>query len=129
MNNFFVNLLVFACAFQIGWTGKSCGKRCPKILSPVCGSNGKSYTNNCILEIAQCENGSITKKHNGLCGSQVNQATEPVTSECNKNCSDNVRPICGSDGRSYQNKCEFKNAKCRNPSLTKKSDGNCMVPY
>jgi len=33
---------------------KRCVRGCPKILSPVCGSNGKTYNNKCLFEIAAC---------------------------------------------------------------------------
>ena len=46
-----------------------CQLACPKHLAPVCGSDGKSYDNLCILKAHACESDKmITVKRTGNCG-------------------------------------------------------------
>ncbi|OQV13258.1 hypothetical protein BV898_12465 [Hypsibius exemplaris] len=44
---------------------------CPKILMPVCGTDGRSYTNSCLLECAQTENSNLRVEHQGRCGRRL----------------------------------------------------------
>ena len=50
------NLLSIGCHFL-----------CPQSFKPVCGSNGKTYSNNCALKRAHCKNKKIRKARNGSC--------------------------------------------------------------
>ena len=45
----------------------ACRQACPLIYDPHCGDDGKTYSNLCVLEIAQCENHSIALLHKGKC--------------------------------------------------------------
>ena len=45
--------------------------------SPVCGSNGKTYNNPCLLELDQCESGeNIEAAHQGPCSRRQCSRTE-----------------------------------------------------
>jgi len=91
---------------------------CPAIYKPVCGSDAKTYGNSCEFERAQCENSFLTST-DGECPSPSPKPSCPTI------CYLAVLPVCGSDGVTYTNKCFFKQAKCRNPSLKLVRQGAC----
>lgn len=59
----------------LGGGGDSCLKQCTRIFLPVCGSDGATYNNLCLLEIADCES-----KAKG--GPGVTLVSESACGEC-----------------------------------------------
>ncbi|CAH1794117.1 unnamed protein product [Owenia fusiformis] len=106
-----------------------CPTICTREFNPLCASDGKTYNNPCLLRIAVCEatkNGitDLKKVKDGACDA------EPKPNECNKACTFDYRPVCGSDGKTYGNQCAFDIAQCNaanlGQTLTKLGDGECV---
>ncbi|CAB3230612.1 unnamed protein product [Arctia plantaginis] len=87
---------------------------CPYLYSPVCGSDGKTYSNECEVRCQKLSNPSLQVDRVGPC------KTEPVLV-----CPAILLPVCGSDGRTYSNSCELNSHTVQDPSLSVAHDGPC----
>ena len=114
---FDTDVFIFYCSFKVV---------CPAVWAPVCGSNGKTYTNKCRLEVASCrsmqqDGPAIELKSEGVCG-EPRAATEGR--ECMKPCPKIFSPVCASNGRTFGSKCYFEIAQC---NAAKNADDLVMV--
>ncbi|XP_068215109.1 serine protease inhibitor dipetalogastin-like [Palaemon carinicauda] len=99
---------------------KDCNIVCPLEINYVCGSNRRTYVNDCELIVAQCKDPAIQKVGNGQCDGFRNV-------ECTiQNCERIANPVCGSDGRTYENMCLLRNRACVDSSLLRLHDGECV---
>ena len=81
--------LVFALKVEL------CDDFCPQELDPVCGNDGKTYSNRCAVEAKACKtNSTLAVEHDGPCRNQVRvtrfiykliRSSRICIKSCNKN--------------------------------------------
>lgn len=107
-----------------GYSTQLCNPYCDKTYVPVCGSNGVTYANECLLEFAMCQNERITKLSDGKCAAGLT-AGSSAKGCVPGSCSSVEAPVCGSDTNTYLNMCLFANAQCLQPRLMVLHEGAC----
>ncbi|XP_054024393.1 ovomucoid [Dryobates pubescens] len=106
---------------------------CSEIVGPICGSDGITYSNECLLCTYNIEYGTnVSKDHDGECkeGAPVDCSKYPnTTNEEGKEvlvCSKDSSFVCGTDGITYDNECQLCVRSIESGrSIRKKSDGEC----
>ncbi|CAG0913064.1 unnamed protein product [Notodromas monacha] len=99
--------------------GSECNHKCFEENDPVCGNDGRTYLNKCLLLVEFCRRG-VKFAHYGACRNE----TEPSNDECPESCPPMEKPrrfgffrrldeaICGSNGNVYLSECEMKRKTC-----------------
>lgn len=102
--------------------------------TPVCGSDGQTYSNNCELNCAKKFNRNLEVFTEGECVEVQNLAVKEVNAiqlledifTTPKDCACTLfyNGVCGNNGNTYYNECVLDCHKKTNPDLK----GKCAVP-
>ncbi|XP_064527980.1 double-headed protease inhibitor, submandibular gland-like [Pseudopipra pipra] len=108
-----------------GISGKTMTIACPRNYSPVCGTNDRTYPNECSLCKDFIRNRALDKKHDGRCVQVDCTGHLKPGSGLTIPCTQDYSPICGTNGVTYRNKCLFCRAVASGLEVNLQSYGQC----
>ncbi|XP_015747432.1 PREDICTED: agrin-like, partial [Acropora digitifera] len=119
-----------------------CPIDCESKPSPVCGSDGITYDNECHLRANSCERkANVSVRHTGECDPCYSKRCPPFAQcvtqfgtfarcVCPTKCSLVYDPICGTDRKSYFNLCALQLKACQsNVTISVAYKGTCGIYY
>ena len=65
------------CLKNFKFVFSGCGRVCPSDYDPVCGTDNKTYSNQCFMEMENCRArslGGVRRKYYGKCGEPKQKA-------------------------------------------------------
>ncbi|XP_069136119.1 thrombin inhibitor rhodniin-like [Argopecten irradians] len=104
----------------------------------LCGSDNYTYYNKCDFSKSHCMDTHLHVAHEGSCNGESHLGSNLTQGEllllqfmCDDitghRCDENFDAVCGSNGVSYFNECEYEQTRCMHPDLTLAHRGPCAA--
>ncbi|XP_054245347.1 double-headed protease inhibitor, submandibular gland-like, partial [Indicator indicator] len=121
------------CVHQVDCTGHTrstlgVAVPCTMEYTPICGTNGVTYSNKCRFCNAVANGLNLDVRHQGTCSEASNNPGIDCSEFQISNlvCPTSYDPLCASDGKTYGNKCQFCSALAKSRgALALKHHGQC----
>jgi len=117
-----------------------CNNKCSRRPRLVCGNDGRTYINECLMKFSSCvrsrptvvnSKGPCYPCHSGRCTRPRNSYCSALPGgftycKCNHICPKISKPVCGSDRRTYPNRCSLDAYACySNRRIKVVKNGKC----
>jgi hypothetical protein len=106
---------------DVWYEGSCLDCKCPIEDEPVCGDDGTTYGSGCLAECV-----GVKVVHPGPCGPVITPGVLGAKAEPPCKCEDPYKPVCGVDGKTYDNKCEA--VECAGVEVAHEGACRCNCP-